>query len=239
MIKAFTIATACLLAAGVSAGECVTVWSGPAIPEPIYQQASREVRILAVQDGKPLVGASLSVFFGAEDKASLLLATDQRGLAVVSRLRPGRYHIVALSPDRLDTAVLYMEVPEKAAAQTSSFLIDLTASDLGPPITLAAPAVNTAPINDYIRQFKGVVSDVTGAVIPKAQVQVYRRGEEVKEPVAKLRADVSGRFSAQLAPGAYVAFLESPGFKTRIVGFEIGPQLQAKDLQIQLVVGGC
>jgi hypothetical protein len=81
-----------------------------------------------------------------------------------------------------------------------------------------------APITDRLQAFRGVVTDPGGAVIPKVVIQLVHRGAGETKTLNQIKSGPSGEFEAQLDPGTYVAIFSAPGFKTKIVGFQIVPE---------------
>jgi hypothetical protein len=53
------------------------------------------------------------------------------------------------------------------------------------------------------RSLRGTVCDATGAPFPKATIDVFGAGPQGNKPVATMRADANGRFSANLPEGEY------------------------------------
>jgi hypothetical protein len=113
---------------------------------------------------------------------------------------------------------------------------------LPPPApTLAEQLEQTSksPLQVRARKFEGIVTDVTGASIPHARIVVYvpRSGTELN--LIKLEADEQGRFSLPLSPGSYAVAFQSPGFRTLLMGFAIGPDESPELAPIVLQVGSC
>jgi hypothetical protein len=72
---------------------------------------------------------------------------------------------------------------------------------------------NSGPDNG-LAEIVGIVTDVTGAVIPKARIQILQIEDGKSREGA---ADAAGQFSfAALPPGQYRVRVQSPGFKTSI-----------------------
>jgi hypothetical protein len=110
-----------------------------------------------------------------------------------------------------------------------------------PPPTLEELLEQAAmsPPQVRARTFEGIVTDVTGAPISRAGLVVYVHHSEEKANLIRAVADVEGRFSVTLNPGRYVAAFQSPGFKTRFVVFEIGPEGSQESVPIVLQIGAC
>jgi hypothetical protein len=232
-MKVLAITAACLLSATLSSGECVEV-TGANPRLPAFQSSSRRVRITAVQEGKALGNVRVLFYLSTDEvNPKLALTTDKQGVVLAPDLAPGRYRILAFGPEQ-ESAEAYLEVSEKGGTQANSFLMAI------PPTFLPEKGsdIEAAPIAQHVREFKGRVIDQSGAFVPGALVQVFRKGS-LAEPVAKIKAGNEGSFVASLGPGMYVGFISSQGFKKQIVGFEIGPSGEAKDLRVELRVGFC
>jgi hypothetical protein len=233
-MKALAIAAACLLLATLSHGECVEVTVvNPALPT--FQAASRRIRITALQEGRALANVSILFYLTTDEvNPKLALTTDKQGAVLAPDLAPGHYRVLAIGPDH-ESAEINLEVSDKDGTQPSSFLMAI------PPTFLPEKAsdIEAAPITEHVREFKGHVTDPSGAFVPGALVQVFRRGSPSTESVAKIKADNEGYFVASLAPGKYVVVISSQGFFKKIVGFEIGPEGEAKDLRVEMRIGFC
>jgi Carboxypeptidase regulatory-like domain len=232
-MKALVIAAACLLLATLSSGECVEVTSAK-LELPTFQASSRRVRITTLQDGKAL-GNVRVLFYLQTDEVNprLTLTTDKQGVILARALPLGHYRILAIGPEH-ESAEVYLEVSDQSDKQTNSFLVTI-------PSTFFPEKksdIDAAPVTQHIREFKGRVGDPSGAFVPGALLRVFRKSSPT-EPVVKIKTDNEGAFAALLVPGIYVAFVSSPGFFKQIVGFEIGPSGEAKDLRVELRVGFC
>jgi hypothetical protein len=234
-MRALAIAAACLLLAVLSYGECVTVF-GDAPGVPTFRSSSRRIRFTSLQEGKPLGNVQVILYLKTDNlNPKLALTTDNQGVAFVPDLAPGHYRIVAIGPEH-EFAEVYLEVTDKRRKKTNSFLLTI------PPTFLPQKKsdIEAAPITEHIRELKGHVEDYSGAYVPGALVQVYRKDSQ-SEPVAiaKIKADNNSSFAAALAPGKYVVFVSSPAFVPKATGFEIGPEGEAKELHVLLKVGSC
>jgi hypothetical protein len=237
-MKSFAIAAACLLLATFSSGECVVVTNAN-LELPTFQASSRRVRITAVREGKVLGNVRVlfyrNTFYRNTDEVSLelTLTTDKQGVVLAPNLALGRYRILAFGPEH-EFAEVYLEISDKGGRQTNSFLLTIPPTF---PLEKASD-IEAALITYRLREFKGHVIDPSGAFVPGALVQVFRKSSPT-EPVAKIKADNDGSFAASLAPGIYTVFVSSQGFKKQVVGFEIDPGGEAKDLRVELRIGSC
>ena len=80
------------------------------------------------------------------------------------------------------------------------------------------------PVGDRLKDFHGVVRDISGAMVPATLIEVVRRGTEGKVRVAHLKTDRNGEFHKKLHDGAYIAIVSMPGFQTAYVPFSITKQ---------------
>ena len=225
-------AAALLLATGVSA-ECVVV--AGATPEiPTFQAATQRIRMTALQNGKALENVRVLFYLGsAELNPKLVLITDKKGEILTTGLAPGPYRVRAIGPEPEFTEV-YVQVADKLGTETTSFLLAIPSTFP----TVKVSEISGAAVTEHIREFKGHVGDPSGAFVPGAFVQVFRNGAP-NDAVVKIKADRDGLFSASLAPGQYVVFVSSPGFSNKVMGFEVSPNGEAKDLLLSLRIGFC
>ena len=85
--------------------------------------------------------------------------------------------------------------------------------------------------------FAGAVKDPSGAPIPNASIQIFKKGELDEWNGTLLYADQYGRFTVPLPDGEYLAFFQSSGFQSRIAAFEINPQADQAVVSVILQVG--
>ncbi len=229
-MRALTVAAGCLLWASLSYSECVTLMGDdPGLPT--FRSSSRRIRFTSLQEGKPLGNVQVILYLKTDNMhPKLALTTDNQGVAFVPDLAPGHYRISAIGPEH-EYAAVYLEVTGKTRKKTNSFLLTI------PPTFLPEKAsdIDAAPITERVREFKGHAEDESGASIAGALVKVYRK-DSPSEPVAKIKADNNGSFAASLEPGKYVVFVSSRAFVKKAVGFEIGLEGEAKELQVSLKI---
>jgi hypothetical protein len=230
-MKILTIVTGSLLSASLVSAECVVV-------APAIRSSSDRVRITALFAGKPVRGARLEFFFASEKKPRVVVPTGPQGIASTPRLAPGLYRVVATGSKNL-AAELYLEVSKPSATRTTTFEMSLAPVPASvSPLEARLAIVEKAPIAQRIQQFTGLVLDPSGAAVSGAEIEVMRKGSK-GGPVAKLRADETGRFSASLDEGIYVAFIQMPGFRTEIVGVELAQGAGTDDIRISMRIGSC
>jgi hypothetical protein len=193
-----------------------------------------------LKDGTPQQNATLVVTLQTNaQEVGPALTTDARGSAELRNLVPGTYCITATADPKLG-AIVCVVVSNAHDRKRSEFSLKLVPLPPAPP-TLAEQLEQAAksPPQVRAREFDGIVTDVTGAHIPRAGIVVYVHRSEKKPDLIRLEADEEGRFSVPLNPGSYAAAFQSPGFKTRFVVFEIGPEESKESVPIVLQVGSC
>ena len=197
--------------------------------------SSQKPLITVLRDGAKQEGARLVVF--AEDgQQKLTLTTDSRGRVKLPHVRPGQYCITASTfPTlRANLCLRIANTPRKA----DKFLMELTVQPPPPPtMEEKLRAAERAPIMLRTRFFTGTVRDVVGAVIARASVAVYRQGAGDAVHPLEIAADAQGHFAAALTPGKYTAVIQSPGFETQLLTFEISPDAPEQELNVKLNVG--
>jgi hypothetical protein len=202
--------------------------------------SSPNVRLTVLKDGIPHGNATLVVRLQASaQQVGPPLKTDNRGNAELRNLTPGTYCVTAAADPRLG-AVLCLVVSKGNDRKRSEFTLKLVPLPLPPP-TLAEQLAEAAksPPQARARKFEGIVTDVTGASIPRARIVVYVSRSGKEPTVVSLEADDAGRFYVSLSQGNYTAAFQSPGFKTRLMSFAIGPDESQELAPIVLQVGTC
>lgn len=233
-MRALAPALGCLLIAARATIACSVVQVLETLP------SSPNVRLTVLKDGTPQQNATLVVTLQTTaQKVGPQLTTDARGNAELRNLAPGTYCITATADPRLG-AELCLVVSNGHDNQRSEFSLKLAPLPPPPP-TLAEQLEQAAksPPQVRAREFEGIVTDVTGARIARAGLVVYVHRSEKKPNLIRLEADEEGRFSVPLIPGRYTAAFQSTGFRTRFVGFEIGPDESQEAASIVLQIGSC
>jgi hypothetical protein len=234
-MKLLTTTVASLIATAFACGECVVV-AEPSLP------SHQNVRLTVLRDGKPRKNVTIAIntWLPGGKQASSTITTNALGIAELKELSSGQYCFTATMDTRLSGAIC-LDVSKFADATPSQFSLLLSPLPPPPPtLDELAREAEKLPIELRGQAFAGVVKDISGAVIAKSEITVYRRASrEVANPV-KLSADDYGRFLAPLNPGAYTAVIQSQGFKTRFVGIEIAPEAPKQNMSIVLnIASGC
>jgi hypothetical protein len=233
-MRALAPVLGCLLIAAKATIACSVVQVVETLP------SSPNVRLTVLKDGTPQQNATLVVSLQINaQQVGPPLRTDPRGSAELRNLAPGTYCITATADPRLG-ADLCLVISKGHDRERSEFSLKLAPLPPPPP-TLAEQLEQAAksPLQARARKFEGIVTDVAGASIPHAGIVVYvvRSGKEPN--LIRLDADLEGRFSLPLSPGNYTAAFQSPGFKTRLVGFAIGLEESQELAPIVLQVASC
>jgi hypothetical protein len=242
-MKTIPILIASLLFCAFTNAECVVVGG----PTASFEPASQEVRITALLDGKPLSAVRIDILTAANEPL-FSLSTDQLGIVAVPTLSIGRYHVVATSRStrfgEMYLGELFLDVDSHAWSTPTVHSIDLFSASGFRPVDLPImenpwkTAQRHAEIG-LVRNFRGVVTDPSGAVIPGAKVSALPEGSPYGTIPAETIGDEMGAFSMALAPGKYVGLVESPGFRPQRMSLEVAPQAEAKEIKISLNIGGC
>jgi Carboxypeptidase regulatory-like domain len=239
-MRILTVAAGCLLWASLSYGECVTVTP---IMTPTFQ-VSPNIIITASLNGKSARAVRIEVLTAFNDPRFSLVA-DERGVAALPALPAGSYHIVAVtSPQALGEvylAEIYFDVSQNFINGPSFLNMDLVSANRFWPRDLPVDEVwPSKPLAvGAVQRFRGSVIDPVGSAIAGATIRVFKQKSSGQVLVAETKADESGHFSAPLEPGAYTASVKMPGFRIRMITFEIAPEADAKDLEISLNIGWC
>jgi hypothetical protein len=216
----------------------LTAW--PAVPRSVevleVHPSSQKPLITVLKDGAPQQSATLTVFAN-NGKQRLTLTTDSRGMAKLPHLHSGIYRIAASTSPTLRVD-LYLQIAAVHQQKPSEFTMELRVQPPPPPTFEGKlEAAEKTPIEVFTRAFSGTVRDPSGAFISRASIAVYRhRAGNTAHPL-KTMTDHQGRFYSDLAGGSYTAVIQSPGFETRILTFEISSDAAQKELNVKLDVG--
>jgi 5-hydroxyisourate hydrolase-like protein (transthyretin family) len=229
-VKRATIAAWLLLLVTARASFCSVMVNGPPT------KASRNIVVTTLFEGKPRKGVRVEIYRchkQAEANPSFSLITGEDGTVAAPTLSPGVYRIVA-SADLNLIADLDLRVSSHSKEKTSSFSMELVASRF-PTWEQQLAAAEQLPVKDRVQNFSGVVRDPSGAAIKDVSIEIIRKGGQGKERVARLKSD--GRFSTELAEGAYIAVFAAQGFGTQLLPFEVSKTQGGGDLRVRLEPG--
>jgi hypothetical protein len=109
---------------------------------------------------------------GQEAMLRLSLTSDDQGRVVPSKLAPGHYRVVA-SADKKLRADLFLDVLAHYDEKVSVFSMELVASPF-PTLEELLSEAEQKPIKDRVREFRGIVYDPSGAVVPKVTIEIVR-----------------------------------------------------------------
>jgi hypothetical protein len=240
-MKILLAAAACLTLGTRVFGYCVAVT--PLVP--LAFQVSPNIVITASLDGKGARAARIEVLTASNEPRFSLVA-DERGVAALPMLPPGSYHIVAVTPPQalgeVYLAEIHFDVSQDLINGASFLNMDLVSANRLWPRDLHVDEV-WAPSKPLavgaVRRFQGSVIDPAGSAIAGTTIRVFKQESSGRGLVTETKADERGRFSASLGPGVYTASVKVPGFRTRMITFEIAPSADAKDVEISLDIGSC
>lgn len=205
------------------------------IPSPA--KAHQQIRLTTLRDGKPENGIKVSIFKydlgnGEETAPRFVLTSDRYGQVFTPLLAPGHYHLLATSEKRL-RADLYLDV--SAREHANKFSMDLVPDPVPTREDLIAKAEDSVGA-EQVKEFRGVVYDPAGAVIPRVSIEIVRRGTQGKDHVGQVKSGDDGEFTSTLPNGSYLAIFSSPGFQIRYVGFDMTGE-GTSGLRITLKIG--
>jgi hypothetical protein len=218
------IALSCFLLSATAGAECVTVTTTSVVP-----LSSSAVSITALQGGKPLEGTVIEVLLRMPGGIRYSLVTEANGTATLPKLSPGTYVVTALSVEG-KVAGITLTVPEGAGSNVTNFSIDLNKGNM----SSATPGLEA---NEEVAEFRGILQDENGGVLPGGTIAVYEKNSDNKRPVALIHSDSSGRFSAELKDGSYTAVFSVQGFRAKVVPIQVSKAEGAEDVVIKLMIG--
>ena len=188
-----------------------------------FLRTSERPQVTVSFRGTPQPGARIEVYKlnrypQKDEKLGFRLTTDVRGLASLPKLAPGQYRVDALANPDLK-ASLYLEFIPEDPNQTDHVSMELLSN---PPYTREPilAAAEKSSISNQFSEFRGVVRDQAGGLIPAVSIDVVQL-RRVGRPTIRLNSDSQGRFSANLIDGDYVAFFSLSGFKEFIIPLTI------------------
>ena len=207
---------------------CCGTLIGTALNEtvPIYEPSAQKLEVIVTQKANPASG--VLVTFNNDslsgNKPYWSGSTDANGRVFPPKLPPGNYTISAEAGRR--GAELYINVirgkPERATLVMKLFLPRIGEAE-------------DAPVASQVKDFRGLVLDISGSVIPQAEVEVFRKDDADAGPVLQLQSDDKGEFAAHLDSGSYVARFYARGFEPYVAVFEVtegGDELLRVTLQV-------
>ena len=220
MRKIATFVGLLILACPAATSETVVVGS-------LYLPSSPVLELTVVRKAKPAGGVAVAIYrYDRSDEVQFWIGeTDPTGLLLLPKLPLGRYRISADAGKR--NATLYLEVKEEEKPVTR-FQMRLIRRDLD--------GAEDAPPSAWVADFRGSVFDQSGAAVPQAQIDVFRKDSVDDGPFLQMRSDEKGNFSAHLDKGTYVAVFVYRGFKTHVLVFEVTEKGKA-ELRVSLEVG--
>jgi Carboxypeptidase regulatory-like domain len=203
---------------------------------PLMKLSSREVRVLASVNGKPVKDATVEVFHLGMDLLSL--RSDEQGSVILPPLFPGYDYSLIITADNgwRSEEHLYVLNDGSREATTVSFELEPTVSQTQGKLNAAAKKV---AVSERVQFFKGTVIDPQGTEIPGTVIWVFSKDIDGKNTALSLVSDEHGSFSSVLPDGTYTVVFQSNGFRSRVVGLEISRDEKVKELKIPLEIGGC
>ena len=176
--------------------------------------ASPHAEIVVTRLGKGIRGVHLDIYREIEngERPAWGGVTGRHGIAKVPELQLGKYRVVAAF-GKLD-ATMFLQASDDAGVARCEI-------KLPPPDAPIRPNPLPAPTASVrAREFRGVVEDESGAVIPRAKIRVLRKLSD-KEDLAKIDSNERGQFFLHLARGRYLAVFQVPGFRTQVVDLKV------------------
>jgi hypothetical protein len=194
--------------------------------------SSPHVVIAMTQSGKTMAGVHLDLYREIEngEKPYWTGGSDADGLAKLPELPGGRYRVFAdAGKEGAGMSLLVSGEGQKTVRCEMSLL------PLAVPETFATLAAGAPQIR--LSEFRGVVQDETGAVIPRLKIEVRSKKFLDKGAVAEAQSDQMGQFILHREDGSYLAIFNFPGFRRRVVSFDVGTG-GPRGLRLTMIVEG-
>ena len=197
---------------------------------PVHTSAPPNIELTVTLHGEAAKGIAVAVYQEIQTKARERLywkgVTDAKGRLHPPSLASGSYRIFADAGKREATQYLEVRDPVEKRGQFEM--------KLARPFPLGA--AEDDPISARIEDFRGVVLDRSGAVLPQSDIEVLRRSDLDAGTIAKIQSNEKGEFSLHLDKGFYAAVFHCFNFKSKVVVFEITEKGE-RELRTTLDVG--
>lgn len=194
---------------GVGFCACPVVQGNPVV------KTSQSIVARVEKQGKPAADAKVTIFGQLLPQSGLVVKTDAKGMAKIPVLKPGIYTITAEFHGGVTSVAV--TVKHRAFAKPSELKLVLEHY----PSRVELAAAQNVLVERQSRTLAGVVKDRTGAAIPNVFIQVFRIGDTDEWGGTLLFTDQHGQFAGELPAGKYIAFIQSPGFQSETIAFEI------------------
>jgi hypothetical protein len=173
-------------------------------------------------NGKPQANARLTII-AADGKGWRFVTTGPDGTTMLKDLSPGITCVTATAQDNFFAGVC-LDVAAQSESNVSQFQMSLMRT-LPHPNSLGERVKQVEESTPLLkaRSLVGTVMDQVGAVMPKAEVHVYRRGSYPQAPLHVLKTNDVGRFSDVLEPGIYTIVVSRYGFAPECFAVEVAP----------------
>jgi Carboxypeptidase regulatory-like domain len=201
--------------------------------------SSKNARLTLLLSGKPQANARLTIItFDGRGSRSVVTGAD--GTAILQDLPEGITCVTVTVRDSL-LAGLCLDVPARSGDAVSSFQMTLaTTMPSTDSLENSVSRLEQSPPALRVRSLRGTIMDPVGGVIPKAELQIYKRGSYPRNPVQKLETDENGEFADLLEPGAYTVVVRRLGFAPKCFAVDIAQDAQEctflQTMDVQAVV---
>ena len=228
------VMTVCLGSAGMGAG-----WS---LVEVIAENnCSATPWVTVLLRGKPVTGAQIQIFRveaypKQREKLPFVGVTNSAGRTRLPRLKTGHYS-VEISYGANDFASLNISHLPRDPQQVDKLTAEL--QHINTPeenaLEIAASAV-AEPAEQTVQMLSGTVYDQTGAIVPRAVIEVVGLDAE-RRSVQMLTSGQAGTFSAGLPEGEYGVQVSAPGFKPATIRVRVDGSAHGGEVRVVLKVG--
>jgi hypothetical protein len=223
---------AVLLVPGLVSGGCVTV-------ERQAVEIATTFEIRTELYDLPAAGSTVQMFALPNNREPVQSSiTDAHGIAKISNLPSGAYRLVAMKDGKF-AASLDVKVLPKSTVGTKFLSVKLERDFENLLDGRQLAALNAGPKVGPTSVFSGVVQDVSGAGVPSATIEIWKRGKPDDLAMATITADGEGKFAKSLPDGVYAAVFKSQGFARETLVFEIKAGAPVQKVDVRLKVGAC
>jgi len=204
------------------------------VGEVATEPSSKKARITVFMNGKPLPSAKLSIQTPSGHRPVFL---DGNGSVTLNDLPVGKTCLTGTDGSERFSA-LCLAVSKHSSNELSDFGMTL---ETGVPWFVSPEArvdwVEQAPPSARLRTLKVTILDANDAVVPNAEIQIYKKGSYPQDLVKIAKTNDVGRFEGSLQPGTYTVIFRMRGFRSEVRCIEIARDGEESEMRQTLKVG--
>ena len=205
--------SSCILVSAAISLSHANTYVGPRIPN--SSCSSSASLVLSVRNAaKDESGAPVEIYREVENGERIAWrgVTSSDGAANPTALSPGRYRVFVDAGERSGEMTLLVGDFKGTTKCTLK---------IGAPYGPEAASIPQQPSEVQLKDFRGVIVDEKGVLIPHVIVQILPNGSP-KSYIAQFQSDDKGKFEFHLDPGSYSAIFSYQGYRPRWLILDVG-----------------